>query len=870
MSEILPDDHKSNTQLMVELAEARQLIATLRESEQRFRHLFEGSPDAVFVADYEGYILDVNTAACLLQGRTRDDLLGKHLTQLVSPTEQVRVEQAFKRITSGKISYLEGFNWTSEQHNVPVEVRTSQVEYFGTLAILLHVRDITIRKQNEAILQQQNEYFTALHETTLGMISRLDLHELLETLVQRVGQLFDTPHGFVALVNNNATFIEIKVGLGLFEGLIGLQMEPNEGVSGRVWQSRQALTIENYDMWLHRADNHPYQVVRAVVGVPLTHTRQNEVDVIGVLGIAHSFDNTDRFDDESVDLLDRFAQLASVAIDNARLYQRAERRASEMATLVTVGRQISATLDLPTVLRRIAVSAKELLQATDAAIYLKEPGSEGFKAIVALGNYVDEIMADVIMPGQGIIGHVIETKQAERVENILTDPRSLTIPGTEIDPSAPESMMCVPLISRDDLIGLMALWCPHTVSIFSQHDLDFLIGIARQATIAIDNAQLFRNIQREKRHFETVVKNSPVAIVTMNFEYSITSWNPAAEKLFGYREAEVIAKDPHELLATDANQDIVMVGDTIRTITRCRRKDGSLVDVETFDVPVIDAGEVIALFAMYHDISQLQQERRQAEAAHEAMGSFLASVSHELRTPLTSVLGFAKIIQKRMNQRIFPAVNQDTPKVERAMKQVKQNLEIIVSEGERLTEMINNVLDLAKIEAGKVEWQIQPLKISEVINQATTATFSLFAEKRLPLYKKIDSGLPHLKGDKNKLIQVMINLLSNAVKFTASGGVTCQVTQESQHIIVSVTDTGIGIAEADLPNVFEKFKQIGDTLTDKPQGTGLGLPICKEIINYHGGEIWASSEQGEGSTFSFSLPINHGHSYDEQPAITNR
>src|SRR6185295_17646315 len=133
---------------------------------------------------------------------------------------------------------------------------------------------------------------------------------------------------------------------------------------------------------------------------------------------------------------------------------------------------------------------------------------------------------------------------------------------------------------------------------------------------------------------------------------------------------------------------------------------------------------------------------------------------------------------------------------------------------------------------------------------------SLFDQKSLTLIKEIDETLPEVIGDKDKLIQVIINLISNSVKFTNKGSVTCRAYFEKDEIIVSISDTGIGIAPEDFGAVFEQFKQVGgDTLTDKPKGTGLGLPICKEIVEHHGGRIWLESEVGKGSTFSFALPV---------------
>ena len=243
-----------------------------------------------------------------------------------------------------------------------------------------------------------------------------------------------------------------------------------------------------------------------------------------------------------------------------------------------------------------------------------------------------------------------------------------------------------------------------------------------------------------------------------------------------------------------------------------------------------------------------------AVEADAAKSSFLSTVSHELRTPLTSVLGFAKIIKKRLEDRIFPLVPTGDRKIAQTIQQVDDNLKVVVSEGERLTKLIDDVLDLAKIEAGKLEWHMEPVTIGDVIDRATAATSSLFEQKGLRLVKEVAADLPSITGDRDRLIQVVINLISNAVKFTDAGSITCRAVRRGGDLVVSVIDTGMGIAPADQPKVFERFKQVGDTLTDKPKGTGLGLPICREIVEHHGGRVWVESALGQGSTFSFSLP----------------
>ena len=244
-----------------------------------------------------------------------------------------------------------------------------------------------------------------------------------------------------------------------------------------------------------------------------------------------------------------------------------------------------------------------------------------------------------------------------------------------------------------------------------------------------------------------------------------------------------------------------------------------------------------------------------AREANETKSNFLSTVSHELRTPLTSVLGFAKIIRKRFTERVKPVLPVEDAKLNRTVDQIEKNLDVVVLEGERLTNLINDVLDLAKIESGHTEWHMEPLDLNVLVHQAYLSISSLFEGKGLAYQEDLAVDLPVVNGDHDKLVQVMINLLSNAVKFTDSGSVTVSTQLEEDQIIVGVEDTGIGIATEDLPKVFEKFRQVGDTLTDKPKGTGLGLPICKEIIEYLGGQVWVNSSPGKGSLFAFSLPL---------------
>lgn len=367
-----------------------------------------------------------------------------------------------------------------------------------------------------------------------------------------------------------------------------------------------------------------------------------------------------------------------------------------------------------------------------------------------------------------------------------------------------------------------------------------------------------------------VLDNLADGLLVTDTDGKVSRYNPALLELYSLEGVELLGEDVidlpmpglADLLAqTYASPDQVFTSEVLLSQERVGHATATAIHkppVEGSD----DAELWLGAAVLIRDITvQREIDRMKTD--------FISTVSHELRTPLTSVLGFASIIKEKLDEDVFPYVQNSDRKLQRALKKVDTNISIIVSEAERLTTLINDVLDIAKMEAGKVEWHMQPLNPRDVIDQAIAATSSLFETSGLTLRQEISDDLPQVMGDRDRLIQVLINLISNAVKFTEQGSITVRATilgegasstitelvPETASLVISVIDTGIGIAPDDQPKVFEKFKQVGDTLTDKPKGTGLGLPICQQIVNYHGGMIWVESELGVGSTFSFTLPI---------------
>jgi len=251
----------------------------------------------------------------------------------------------------------------------------------------------------------------------------------------------------------------------------------------------------------------------------------------------------------------------------------------------------------------------------------------------------------------------------------------------------------------------------------------------------------------------------------------------------------------------------------------------------------------------------LEEKNNQLAVEIERRTDFFSTLAHELRTPLSSVLIFSENVSRKLDEVIFPQVNREDDNTKKTVGRIQDNLKIMISEGRRLASLISNILDIAKMEAGKMDWSVGSVSLKEVVQQAALSTASMFEQKGIRFIEEIEGPLPDIQGDRDRLIQAVINLLSNAVKFTEQGSVTCRVVKRANDILISVIDTGIGIEKKDQEKIFEKFRQVNGNVGNKWKGTGLGLPISKQIIERHGGRIWVESEPAAGSTFAFTLPF---------------
>jgi signal transduction histidine kinase/CheY-like chemotaxis protein/ligand-binding sensor domain-containing protein len=601
--------------------------------------------------------------------------------------------------------------------------------------------------------------------------------------------------------------------------------------------------------------------------------------------------------------------------------------------LSEIGKEITASLDLETILFKLYERVNQITDASIFGVGLYRPEKHLIEYSLAIENgkrYAPYTRSTDDKNQLAV--WCIDNRKPILLNDIADTRKYITeyshtggalADGSQAQP--PESMIYLPLIAQERVLGVLSVQS-FKKSAYTEQHLVLLQNLAAYTSIALDNSNAYMLInQREHEVSERVAElstinrisqalatqldkdwliqlvgdqvrdlfHAPIVYVSlldrasMMLHFPYTYGEEARTRPFGVGLTSQIIRTGEPLLI---NEDMEGTRSKLG-VTRVGRPSASYLGV-----PIPSGGEVIGVVSVQSTdqegrfteaderllstiassvgvslynaklFEEASHARAAAEEADAAKSSFLSTVSHELRTPLTSVLGFAKIIRRRLEERLFPMIPEDDRKVAQSKRQVIENLDVVVSEGERLTKLIDDVLDLAKIEAGKFTWNMTSVSMCEVIDRATSATASLFETKKLTLVRNVEPDLPAVTGDLDRLIQVVINLISNAVKFTDTGSITCSGRCDRNELVISVTDSGIGIASADQPKVFEKFKQVGDTLTDKPKGTGLGLPICKEIIEYHGGHIWVESEPGMGSTFSFTLPIAEAPAGTEVPA----
>jgi signal transduction histidine kinase len=476
--------------------------------------------------------------------------------------------------------------------------------------------------------------------------------------------------------------------------------------------------------------------VRSTLSVPMIR----EGEVIGAITVDRR--ESKPFLDKQIGLVKTFADQAVIAIENVRLFTELQQRTGELTRSVEqlialgeVGRAVSSTLDLETVLTTIVTRAVELSGLDGGVVSEYDEGAEEFaqRAVSQTEGGLARALRGVrYRKGEGAIGRTAITMEPVQAPDI-------TVPGAydsrvreNLIESGVRAVLAVPMIHQGLLIGCLGV-TRNQPGEFPAETIDLLRTFATQSALAIQNARLFREIA-DKSH--------------------------------------------------------------------------------------------------------------QLEVASQHKSEFLANMSHELRTPLNAIIGFSEVLGDRM----FGELNE---------KQAEYLRDIYAS-GQHLLSLINDILDLSKIEAGRMELEVSDFHLPTALDNAMTLVRERAGRRGIALELSVDAALGQIRGDERKVRQVVLNLLSNAIKFTPEGGrIEVRAVPVNGAVEVSVTDTGVGIAPEDQEAIFEEFRQVG-TAAKKVEGTGLGLALSRKFIELYGGKIWVQSQVGAGSTFTFTIPIRTG------------
>ncbi|HEY7693222.1 MAG TPA: GAF domain-containing protein [Gaiellaceae bacterium] len=611
---------------------------------------------------------------------------------------------------------------------------------------------------------------------------------------------------------------------------------PVMGFRKHVMETRRPLAIhENMDAALVEYGN-PV----SVTGEPSNGSAIFQPLVVG--GRARgtiSIQNLDQehaFSPSDQQLLATIAGSLGVALENAQLVHETRQRVAELGTVNSVGQALSSQLDLEALIELVGERVRETFDADMAYVALHDEaaGVIEFPYNWELGEHIAE---PPMTFGEGLTSRIIESG-----EPLLLNTAEAAKPAVG---TPAKSYLGVPIWVGDRAIGVISVQSTREEGRYAEADTRLLATLAANVGVAIQNARLFTEIARQKQYFESLVGISPVAVIEMDAEERVTGWNPAAEELFGYSPDEAIGRTIDDLVFDDelrdegraVTEEAVAAGRAHR-ITRRARKDGTLVDVELMLVPLTVDGERTGFLGIYHDITELQQAREEAEAATQAKSAFLATMSHEIRTPMNAVIGMTGLL---LGTDLTP--------------EQREFAEVVRSSGDALLHVIDDILDYSKIEAGKLELEREPFDLRACVEEALDIIAPRAAEKSLELGGLVGEGVPPaIAGDAARLRQVLLNLLSNAVKFTERGEVVVDLAAEParagwHRVRLTVRDTGIGIPPDRMDSLFESFSQVDASTTRRYGGTGLGLAISKRLVELMGGRLWAESEEGEGSAF---------------------
>ncbi|MBI3761491.1 MAG: response regulator [Chloroflexi bacterium] len=494
-------------------------------------------------------------------------------------------------------------------------------------------------------------------------------------------------------------------------------------------------------------------------------------------------------------------------------------RLRELEALTSVGHAITAHLDLDTVLGKVIESAVSLTGAEEGSLLLLDEKT-GELTMRAAKNFDDEFVRTFRLRSQdSLAGQVIRSGQPF----LLDESAPQKIKTTYLV----HSLIYVPLRAHARVIGVLGVDNRRTRRAFSIHEQRLMVALADYAAVAVENARLYSNTEAERSKLDTILRQTEDGVIVVDQEKRLMLINPTARAAFGINGADVTGRPVSEIIQHPEVRDLLArSGDDLKT----RRREVPLEDGRVFNAHLTEIGGVGQAVVM-QDITHLKELDR-------IKSEFVTAVSHDLRSPLTAILGYVELLN-----RAGPLNDQQAEFVRRVRFSVQA-----------ITALISDLLDLGRIEAG-FDTQKEPLQVPLLVRYAVDGLVSRAEQKRIKIKLDMPQSAEPVLGNPVRLRQMAANLIDNAIKYTPDGGtVSVAVRDESDQIIFTVTDTGVGIAPADQPYIFDKFYRARNVKDSDVPGTGLGLSLVKSIVENHSGRVWVDSKLGYGTTFVVVLP----------------
>jgi PAS domain S-box-containing protein len=722
----------------------------------------------------------------------------------------------------------------------PRAFHTDQVEILTQLASLVtpdleaaHMlawRDLQVRG------------LTALQEVAVAASGLLDAEALGRLTVDRATDLlgvdsavlrwWDEPSGTLRLLASNDPHPNQHVPA----------ISPDQGVIGRAFREGRTVTIGDYRQsgsslpWVAKDG------VMTALAVPLTVGQRT----VGALAVATY--RPHRYDQLQARLLNLFAAQVAPAIAAARLAAERERHHLVMRTLQQLGAAAGGLLDFKVIARMAIDAAVELTGANSAGVGWWNADEE---LVLEVADHLEsEGMRVAVRRGEGVVGQVFATgssvavRDYEKWEHRLDWSVAL----------GHKSLLAVPLVVNDATAGALITRFKERRE-FDRDELQVLTLIAGQVAPILEAARLHEGLAVSERRLRALHETMACGVVEYDGSGAIVEINDASLNMFGLQRSQLDGRMPADIAGFERiSEDGSPLSWEQRPNAICmrtrrpvrnhpvgfRRPDGSEFWLQFDCVPVLDAeGKVEQVIATCIDITSVKVAETMRRES-EAKSRFLASMSHELRTPLNSILGFAQL----MDGEVYGELNE----------RQRRYLGHITSGGRHLLELVNDVLDLSKVAAGQMELAIESVPLRPLLADVVERLQPTADARRLRITTEMAPGIA-VRADHRRLEQVLANLVSNAIKFTPDeGSVSINAIRRKQEVQISVVDTGIGVAPDQCERIFMEFTQVDDGRSRLHEGTGLGLPLSRRLVELMGGRIWVKSDPGGGSEFAFTLP----------------